>query len=1828
MAKTPGDIVNSVLNATKGMGFDTLIDATKAGISDATRADLQSGASRDLYNALIGQTGRPVVSGIGQFSKISNKIRSGITALKRKGSNPALAPEAKSALDKLAGFAAMTKEATSSAIANLGGLGGGTRFFYSKGEPVRMPDMTGPFGAGARYNMDMAGKSKFLARVSALEESQMGLLKAAGVNLPGIEVGSTTSALGGFIDTLQGAGYSVRVEASPEDVYQFSLKRFDRLDRDASTFRVNLGFGHKVPVLPGLHTADFGGGITGVVRTPGTGFSTAMENTPFFVPRAVGEMAINSNNVPVIKKITSASSFYLKELGSYLTSPDTIASGINASHVAQLAENYHQLLVYSAPGTMQNLAKAAEVVPILPNGIKWTRPIAENFAASRPNFYRGGRLNLQEDSMAPFSRAHDEARMMLGGHALYSTAVKPESLINQSVFSVLHHRNVMPWAEFEDPARQLYQVMNRGSFYNGNQFKAIARGKVSVTVPTFSTQFQNAAENLSILTRGVGTSVRANVAMVQDPFFMVGMDAIADSNFTKGKVNRMAGMKDLGAMRDLIMDPLAGSVWISDDMAVAMTRDVTSQLDMSSKKHQRLVRHINKKGYKGLFTTKGRQLAEAAGVGSHLYVGRYKQTVAGVYSKRDLLNNAAGLKGVVPDVIMPMVDLHKYPAMAREVLLSTVMDRALHKLGSLHHSNTLGDTHFKALTDVATKLGAELHMRPDYATAMEIRQANWRQGPGTAGRLLGGKVSSLNQFRDMWSRGYRPSFQVGDALADAGKLTAADADYVTDTLSRAFGIDRHIGMETILAPSRHAGSSSVQAVKSFLLQMGVSGRSTSYNLMAKATRIPSDAAGNHLGTLQINNQGYKLENAIMRRMVGMGPEGQSVANALSEVYHTTDVQHFAAQTKLFVGLSSGQEATQRSLAKLGKDLGIGKYSLSHFKDTILAGGKLNSLRDMADTTGTYFSSALADKVGKGFVLEVDEPLNWTVAKTKGRKIGQNLAEETIARKQFFFYGSDFYKDQFESGTALTEMAHREEEAIRAFTAERSPSYAADATQAYERYEEATRRALGGKTGLVANKWLEPRLAGSLWSDITEQQMMNADQMKRYGRGSVVISQEMAQEAGLHLKKGESMFALMHRDPIQGAGNISAVKVFVDKKLRGRTSVLDPLIFKRGLGDVDQDVMSLLFASTNSLKKSLSALFNRQWSPETLQMHRTSLPIVDQQIRGAIPGLQGEHIDLTKAFAALDAQDADKSMSAGHRLLTQFEAAVGQDRELLDLHQLRIHSVKQATGVMFNAHELLREFAESPAVLDSFYKQKNQTAAALSKTLGMDLGLVASSVLQTAQELASIKKAKTPKATLLTALEELGMMDSVKRAEFLADDVKVKDWRKRVFGAVTDISEEILGGKGIGLASVEKLRAHASLEEQTAYIKKAQAHYLAAKDAFSGGQIAKLSELLKRGLDPNNPHGQEARQGLELIVDYFQHFATSMGSVMEGKGLVGHVSPLIKLTRAGYGAPHAGSSIPVDARNAQELFEATTFMAQAKNADTVAAQQARIAVAIMANSGSMADVELSESAKVVASAVASRPTSIIDPMHHVAMANKAMGESAVETILQWFHAHKEARVTALLGGAVVGLAGMKNLLFPNIMPNTDMTKPQFRFQNPPMFGYNTGQGVDGIPPQYGSSGMPYYVSPSFGRDAGLDYNYIQMGRGMSDENRLQVPDVMSSSYVPMQPSSVMKGMPEPDLGPMAQPRAVVELPKQMRPYGAFARDEVDMTSVDVTMSGGASVSSMRADAAALSALGNSTVQLSISDERISQSRLELTRSVRNVENSRFYFGSTDVGGANA
>jgi hypothetical protein len=250
------------------------------------------------------------------------------------------------------------------------------------------------------------------------------------------------------------------------------------------------------------------------------------------------------------------------------------------------------------------------------------------------------------------------------------------------------------------------------------------------------------------------------------------------------------------------------------------------------------------------------------------------------------------------------------------------------------------------------------------------------------------------------------------------------------------------------------------------------------------------------------------------------------------------------------------------------------------------------------------------------------------------------------------------------------------------------------------------------------------------------------------------------------------------------------------------------------------------------------------------------------------------------------------------------------------------------------------------------------------------------------------------------------------------------------------------------------------------------------------------------------------------------------------------------------------------------------------------------------------------------------------MHHVSIANKAMGESAVETILQWFRNNKEARVTALLGGSVVGLAGMKNRLFPNVMPNTDTTKPQFRFQNPPMFGYNTGQGVDGIPPQYGSGGMPYYVSPSMGRGANLDYNYIQMGRGMSDENRLQVPDVMSSSYVPMQPSSVMQGMPEPDLGPMQQPRAVVDLPKQMRPYGAFARDEVNMTSVDVAMGGEASMSSLRADAAALSSVGNSSVQLSISDERISQSRLELTRSVRDVENSRFYFGSTNVGGDNA
>lgn len=1627
-----------------------------------------------------------------------------------------------------------------------------------------------------------------------------------------------------------------------------------------------------------------------IATAPGTQLDTigGRASSTFGIQKAVAIVRPGSRNMPgTISEIVPGSVFYLNEMAEMFRT-----GSVTPKNVKSLNKLYNQLATYADEDVGKSVAAMHDVVPIMKTSKGYHRVVKEALSVFPDFYKKGDgytTLDLTAPAFAKYTKAYEEIRAMGAQKGLSTSTVKAEAAFEHGMMSTLTPANYMPFGMFEDPARYIRQYGSTGRFAGGKYFDRLreARGGAlsRLTTPILSTSYQHAVELKSLFETGVGTRLNVNVGLIQDPMFLMSSTWARDpkiaglqksfgqldfaelaragrsGSLTKSQIKgftslagRLLGharsklspadMLDittalrnptqliqklekegglgsfeyLNNLRTLafadklkqgapVFDAPSGGIWVSQAFMEAHSKDITRQLNPTDSKHQKIAKMIKKKGSFGLLTSDGQRLLEEGGIGTHIMIGRGKFTISGVYDEKKMAQAFSGAR--VPDVLMPQAALAKYPGMLAETAFNTTLSKAF--------KNTLGagdaatrERHLKAYHSIAKKMGGEfVMMAGEKAAARTVGQ-----GPAIPERVsrlvrrpLDNKIFTPNEFDQFLAEGFHPHFKLDDVSSKVANATKfEDVTNLLNSLKpelKELGVDSTIPLERLVAPLGSAsGAAGITHGYSVVMQSAL--RPKSYNLMAKFNPVVP-------GRVTLHPDGFKLQQAGLRRLGTWGPEGKALAAALvDEAIGGKKGTAFLRSTEAFSQLAEGFEVHNSSNMK--------KYKLDEFVKkarSILQTTHPERYKAGESIDSTYFSKEMTKAFGESFIIETDQPIEWTRATAFGNGTNQG---DKFQRKQFFFFGQKDAARQIKSNSPLTPVLGAEEGVIRTLlqeageNGELTPQAALSLERNYRKYESAVFKSLVSKSGSLANKVIQPRLGGSMWTSIIEGSL-DPDTVAKYGRGWVRVSPDAA--ARLKLDKliaaqgSNFAYALTERAPIQGAGNQTAVKVFIDKTLKGFSAVYDPLVYRYGIGDTDQDVMSSLFASTMKLRKRMEALHKVQYSPQAVLRHTTSLVALDHAMREASLVSRRGEIDLFSMWKTLEKYDKPehgkqnvKSFATANRLLAGLQASVdGDPKDFLNLQRLRIDSTKLATGPVHNAHELLRTFSENSGFLDSFAGASGLTAAEVQM-----YHLQASGVFQTAEELASIKKASAPVADLLAHIQEFAINPLQKGTqEHVA-------WHSKMGTILASIQEEVWGGKGMGIDALDKIRSE---HMHDSAIQRAKAAMVNLKLTASGYDTEALARALQNS------------EGIKNMSFYMESLARHMNTVSSGHvNITAAISPMAKVMgRRMRGKKTRQQALAVkDALAA--IRQAQVHVQNSEDAVSGSAKLIGKAIEATIAAKTPLDTVYSGMAPEVAQSVA-QSTSISGLPASFIRSNQA-SEIGEELFSSMMHFIKRNKPAVSIGAGILGLAAIKNLLFPNVVP--DMTPEQkYRdFQNPPMFGYNTSQGVDAIPDiTFGKEdGMMPAQAPSYGNSIGLPSHMVSVGQGMSSEGQIaMVGSPLGMGGSPMQPVSSMQGAPEIDTSAFVSraPTARVETPMYStgRHLGAYAT----APGVEVEVDGDYGMRDSVALGAQIGMMSGAPTSVSISSADISQSRLEMLRSVSDSQNSRFYFGSTDVGG---
>lgn len=1635
-------------------------------------------------------------------------------------------------------------------------------------------------------------------------------------------LGRTTQALASFTSTLEAQGYKVGMSMSKEGVVRLRTKHVGvgTLQGTGATaaLDLHLQIGERVPLLPSYVEA----GVTGpggksvplVYKKPGTGLSKGkMGSTPFLTARMVGIAEKNQHNAYQIKGIRTASEHFLGQLEEVFTEFAGIEGWAGRdfdSKIRKIQEDYRKLLDFSPSADRTSLFRAHDVVVMHREESGWARSLVHHMTSDK-NRPRGYSMDFNgikvEGIQEQFGRSHLEMERMAQEAGLSSFSVKPELVTNQGVVSQMMPHELGAFFRHEDLARQGYQAVGGASLAGGRhvwpliksnlqmKYKAApALGRLSV--PWFTTKSQRAIEDVTNNMNRRAGQVYASIAAITDPSYILGKSAKATN-------------RDLARMTEQMMDPMSGGVWISKSLAKSLTTDVQSQLDVTNKSHQRILNFMERHGKSSVFTMdEGRRLLEKGGVGTHIMIGRFKNTVSGVFDETILEDHIrkSGGKGAVADILMPGMDLRKYPGMARELMLSSVLEKAVPEIGT-----NPSRKHFEGLRKIADTLGGEIRMVPDIAKigipeaiseqlASEVLPHEYKSLAETAKKkYLRPRAFREKTFGKLLKAGYLPQFILGDQHKEIDKHAM---DQVSNILKSTFGGTYNIESEHFAAPMGYSGGETT-LVEGLRHYAPVKVRSHSYNLMARASRLGSVDEKGYIPTLDFDpDSGYKLQQRLLKRLDVWGPEGKQVADTLREVYESDYVKEQANRIRTFGELLSGRTPTDDTLQKMGlkrltPDQVIGQY-LKNVEG-------LEKLDDIRDPSGTYFDKQLDhyDAMKKGFVLELDEALDYDLLSQGKVEIDGKDVSRTVRRSSIYFFGPAFYEKQLASESALTEMARAEEKLfdLAVTRRARTDSQKAALVSALEDYEKATTSAIVGKKGLLSERVVQPRLRGGGWTSIIEAQNLSPARQK-LGKGAVTISQEYADELGLSkvlkTRNDDFVYALMHRDPAQGAGNVAAVKMYIDQELQGRKMVVDPQVYRRAMGDTDQDTMQFLLGSTRRLSANLEKLHEIQFKGD-IPFHLANELMVDEQYRKSFMGLTGgQQLSLAEALGNLEASAAAKSgavFSQNYSFFHQLDKIV-EDTDSFKRYSdlvMRIHSTKLTTGEIHTGHELLRNFMVGNQNLVTRFEQEASQVGLSTK----NLALVSSNLMQVAEELATIKKAAEPNVRMLSLLEQAARSPA---------SATGAGWMDEMVDTIVEIQKETFGGKGIPLAEFQDLY---SVEAMKAAYQQSAGNLVASRalrmDDAGVDFMATMKNMVSEELNP------QMRKKLYVIADYMRESMRSMNEELGKEGLLRfgtYVDRISKSMTARVGESTSEEQMYVLGRVMDSLLGAGS----GKTTDRLATQL----------SGSLArELEFEEMADITRSRL-HESKELIDSAMEKTAASATATDHLFDAVSEWWSRQKPGvKFGAYAVGGLGVLAGVKNLLFPNVVPGPQPKGPEYYLHNPPFLGYNSGPGFrDNIPVNMGEgAGMLPAPVPSYGPGIGVPINPPTMGPALPVETPIPVAESAGSS--PMQPMPIMsQGQPEMDTTAFAEPpRTYMEPPGWMRPMGGDIGIGETMDYVDAGYSQQEAVNI----ASTMGYATESEVQVTVMNDTISQSPLEASRAMRMAEHSSFYIGDSSV-----
>lgn len=1795
--------------------------------------------------------------------------------------------------------------------------------------PVEFKDKSGKQvinRAGGFVVLDARGKELIINKFKELEKQNVERLGRFGIKLPGYKSGDLTpvsDALSRMLETLSVSNdKTLKARISKEGVIDLDIF-YSRTGKSLSSelgapIRLSLGLGERIPVLPKIGEVSrfvLSESIPRLYEKQGTDISSRFgrSTTVFGIHRAIAYTDVGKfGSGRAISEVVPASVFYLREL-SDLLSADTL----NVEVIKRLEEVYRETIVHPDQSSGRILSQAHKVIPVSkittrtgPDWIKTLPAIFKEF----PGFYTSKGLSFKSEVFTSFSERWAETvdEGFASKENLYLTTVKPESVFQKGVLSALRAQDIMPFGQFEDPARRIDQYLSVGRLAGGKYLHGLKKNQHPysfdrLTVPHVISKFQFGVEMYTMAEAGLGTRLQVKGALIKDPFYLLdyqlpkgpqSVDIIRNEGLLKDiDFSRLGVQQEFDKFKDLInrytsdvrvqnllgdahlakirnvkslvdftnqihndpfefvsnlrilseltqetpraisalypkFDPTSGGIAISESLARALTADVTRHLNPFDPAHNRILNELSRSNYRKalelLNTPEGQRVLEKGGLGTHIMINRSKFTVYHVFKESELRKLLkVRPEAEIPHIVLPIANLKKYPGMLADTIMSAMLEKAFEKTASIRKQGP-GSTdqvveHLTKYAELAESVGAEFRLTADVKALEKLASRRPQLTESefissistlvTKQNIQDKKIQSDILFR--LGTGYVPQF----VLAPSGKAANIQSfdeltklfTEVSDQIKKDFGVDTNLMLKQFIVPLATEGKEAGFAF-GFSIPMQVGVRAEPYELISKFTRVIPDQ-------IYKTDEGFKLEHAALRRLAAWGKPGQDLALQLMEnVFSKSSIQVEFSKIEALSRLSEGY-----SLDKAGKEtldkLGIKVISVGDFiKDVRQKLGKktidIFDYDSKASLTTYITNKDILKEYGKGFVLEFPEQhaAKWTTGSTVGLD-----SQARFSRRQFIFRGPENIRRSIQANAPITQLGRTEEKIIQALLSDyedRPEQFLHSFRSAYASYESLWRSEAVSKTGSLAEDVLQPRIGGSLWTSIIESPL-DEQTVAKYGRGFVRISPFKAQQLGLIDRKGNRLLpfvgkddtfkALVERAPVQGAGNLVAVNVVVDEMLEGSKVMVDPLVYRIMLGDTDQDVINMMFASTKQLHESLEGLRRRQFSSEMIERHRTSLAMLTETMRIADFDTQKGTIDLVGLWKMLEESSRDKktgqikpdkNFAEANRLMQSLQAILNEDElRLRNLHTMRIVSTKLATGPVHNAHELMRHVAENTGIAERFVKQFGGDAT--------EYILTASGILQTAEELASIKKAAAPLTDVLESVQSFAMNPMLKSTQ------EYQEWRKKLFSAIVDIHEEILGGKGMGLVVFEGL-ARESARKLAA--EKALAIVTKTKlDILGVNVIDKIKEALA---DP----ASQARQQIERTIDYFEFFASEIGGMY--RGLLGsHISPMAKAlsSRIAEAPPGEKASIlrevmaQIESLRLKDLEKTRIFEDPEASKNIMEATLAKYMPKVSYIS---ADTTIQSS-----KAVPQTPISAVLDQAPV------FGEETFAEVSKWIRDKPIVKYGLIGAAGILSLAGLKSILFPDVRPQLPPQDKHFAYHNPPMFGYLTAGGVEGVPDLTfgGGAGMAQSEAPSYGPGVTVPDHYVNIGPGLSSER--PIPSLLSSgSYVaPQLPVSNLRGSPEIDVTQFVntRPRARVELPRHMRHLGAYA-DETGLqlqASMNLTKARAVDFGSRLARSLA------APVELRISDDFIHQSRLESIRAMRNASESRFYFGSTDVGG---